>query len=92
MGLNKAEKLILRMINNIQCNSFNYHDIIEATMKEIGEELDRRFPNSKIPPEYFQAYKRAYGMIQERYRNITNERWQSKNWRDEYETNKAKRH
>lgn len=59
---------------------------------KIWKELQNKFGANKIPQEYQIAYKKMIYLKRERERDIVQERWESKNWRDQYLTNKAKRH
>lgn len=59
---------------------------------KIWKELQNKFSANKIPQEYQIAYKKMIYLKRERERDIVQERLESKNWRDQYLTNKAKRH
>jgi len=59
---------------------------------KIWKELQQRFGTHKIPQDYQIAYKKMIYLKRERERDLQQERWESRHWRDQFLTNKAKRY
>lgn len=62
------------------------------TPGKIWQELQKRFGTHKIPQEYQIAFKKMIYLKRERERDISQERFESRNWRDNYLANKSKRY
>lgn len=78
--LNRAEKHVLRQLNE------------NVPLKQIEEDIYKKFEGKRVPNEYLQAIKRGVYLEKEINRNVKQERYVSRNWRDAYNAGKAKRH
>jgi hypothetical protein len=61
-------------------------------LKQIEEDIYKQFEGQRVPNEYLQAIKRGVYLEQELQRNVKQESYESRNWREQYNAGKAKRH
>jgi hypothetical protein len=78
--LTRAEKRVLRLLNE------------NVPLKQIEEDIYKQFEGQRVPNEYLQAIKRGVYLEQELQRNVKQESYESRNWREQYNAGKAKRH
>ena len=79
MGLSKPERFCMSRLNS------------GTSPGKIWLELQDKF-GDKIPHEYEIAFKRMLYCKRERECDVKQEQWKSRHWRDQYLTEKAKRH
>lgn len=78
--LNRAEKRVLRLLNE------------NVPLEQIEADIYKEFEGKRVPNEYLQAIKRGVYLEKELKRDVKQERYESRNWREQYNAGKAKRH